>query len=44
MNKFDAVVSSIPDEFLGRSSSIFYSAPPAFEGQRGVRMLILVQV
>ena len=39
MNKFDEVVSSIPDEILDRSGSIFYSAPPAFEGQRKVYIL-----
>lgn len=39
MNEFDDVVSSIPDEILDRSGSIFYSAPPAFEGQRDVYIL-----
>ena len=39
MNKFDNVVYSIPEEILDRSGSIFYSAPPAFEGQRDVYIL-----
>lgn len=39
MNKFGAVVSSIPDAILDRSGSIFYSAPSAFEGKRDVYIL-----